>query len=50
MTCPGRWGRGSEVLREVSWVIFDEIHYMQARLCPLQALFIHKGQARPVHH
>lgn len=23
--------RGSEVLREVAWVIFDEIHYMQDR-------------------
>ena len=21
--------RGSEVLREVAWVIFDEVHYMQ---------------------
>ena len=23
--------RGSEVLREVAWVIFDEVHYMQDR-------------------
>lgn len=23
--------RGSELLREVSWVVFDEIHYMQDR-------------------
>lgn len=23
--------RGSEILREVSWVIFDEVHYMQDR-------------------
>ena len=23
--------RGSELLREVTWVIFDEIHYMQDR-------------------
>lgn len=23
--------RGSELLREVAWVIFDEIHYMQDR-------------------
>jgi ATP-dependent RNA helicase DOB1 len=24
--------RGSELLREVAWVIFDEVHYMQVRL------------------
>ena len=24
-------GRGSEVLRELAWVIFDEVHYMQDR-------------------
>ena len=23
--------RGSEILREVAWVIFDEVHYMQDR-------------------
>jgi superfamily II RNA helicase len=23
--------RGSEVLREVAWVVFDEVHYMQDR-------------------
>ncbi len=23
--------RGSELLREVAWVIFDEVHYMQDR-------------------
>lgn len=23
--------RGSELLREVAWVIFDEVHYMQVR-------------------
>jgi Lhr-like helicase len=23
--------RGSEVLREVAWVVFDEVHYMQNR-------------------
>lgn len=23
--------RGSEMMREVSWVIFDEVHYMQDR-------------------
>jgi ATP-dependent RNA helicase DOB1 len=23
--------RGSEMLREVAWVIFDEVHYMQDR-------------------
>jgi hypothetical protein len=28
--CGGLWAtRGSEILREVAWVIFDEIHYMQ---------------------
>lgn len=27
----GRVRRGSEVLREVAWVIFDEVHYMQDR-------------------
>lgn len=26
-----RRGRGSEVLRELAWVIFDEVHYMQDR-------------------
>eukprot|EP00882_Tetradesmus_deserticola_P028053 GHRQ01031227.1.p1 GENE.GHRQ01031227.1~~GHRQ01031227.1.p1 ORF type:complete len:272 (+),score=160.42 GHRQ01031227.1:95-817(+) len=26
--------RGSELLREVAWVIFDEVHYMQVRLAP----------------
>jgi ATP-dependent RNA helicase DOB1 len=25
--------RGSELLREVAWVIFDEVHYMQVRQC-----------------
>jgi ATP-dependent RNA helicase DOB1 len=24
--------RGSEVLREVAWVVFDEVHYMQVGL------------------
>lgn len=24
-------GRGSELLREVAWVVFDEVHYMQDR-------------------
>jgi ATP-dependent RNA helicase DOB1 len=24
--------RGSELLREVAWVIFDEVHYMQVRM------------------
>ena len=23
--------RGSELLREIAWVIFDEVHYMQDR-------------------
>lgn len=23
--------RGSELLREVAWVVFDEVHYMQVR-------------------
>lgn len=23
--------RGSELLREVAWVVFDEVHYMQDR-------------------
>jgi ATP-dependent RNA helicase DOB1 len=23
--------RGSEILREMAWVIFDEVHYMQDR-------------------
>ena len=23
--------RGSEILREIAWVIFDEVHYMQDR-------------------
>ena len=25
--------RGSELLREVVWVIFDEVHYMQVISC-----------------
>jgi hypothetical protein len=27
--------RGSELMREVAWVVFDEIHYMQVRLVKL---------------
>lgn len=23
--------KGSEILREIAWVIFDEVHYMQDR-------------------
>lgn len=30
--------RGSELLREVAWVIFDEIHYMQVRCAPGQGM------------
>lgn len=30
--------RGSELLREVAWVIFDEIHYMQVGAAWLQLL------------
>lgn len=30
--------RGSELLREVAWVIFDEVHYMQVRLMDHWAL------------
>lgn len=26
--------RGSELLREVAWVIFDEVHYMQVSMVP----------------
>lgn len=29
--------RGSELLREVAWVIFDEVHYMQVRTGGLRA-------------
>jgi ATP-dependent RNA helicase DOB1 len=25
--------RGSELLREVAWVVFDEVHYMQVCVC-----------------
>lgn len=29
--------RGSEIMREVAWVVFDEIHYMRdAGLCGIQ--------------
>lgn len=28
--------RGSELLREVAWVIFDEVHYMQVGQQPCQ--------------
>lgn len=27
--------RGSELLREVAWVVFDEVHYMQVCVCVL---------------
>ena len=27
----GAHDRGSELLREVAWVVFDEVHYMQDR-------------------
>jgi ATP-dependent RNA helicase DOB1 len=26
-----RTHRGSELMREVAWVVFDEVHYMQVR-------------------
>lgn len=31
--------RGSEVMREVAWVVFDEIHYMRDKGTVLFALF-----------
>ena len=45
--------RGSELLREVVWVIFDEVHYMQVRPAPgpecLRALAVHMEElAKPL--
>lgn len=33
--------RGSEIMREVAWVIFDEIHYMRDKgmSCPCQSSY-----------
>ncbi len=31
--------RGSELLREVAWVVFDEVHYMQVRTYVIVLVF-----------
>ena len=35
--------RGSEVMREVAWVIYDEIHYMRCGILPSYAAQTAKG-------
>ena len=52
--------RGSEIMREVAWVVFDEIHYMRDKergvvweetiiLLPGKFIKLHKGSNIPYH-
>jgi hypothetical protein len=45
---PTSMRRGSEVLREVAWVIFDEVHYMQVGpLATISHYICSKDQEQP---